>query len=516
MTVYQVEHLVITAKGVPIVRGVGFEIQQGECVALVGASGSGKSQSCLAPFGLSPLAAHGSARLLGEELIGSSDARLRRLRGRHVGFVFQQPLTALTPQLKVGRQLVEAWMQAGAARPGRAELAALLERVGLDRADERLDQYPHRLSGGQRQRVMIAAAIAHQPKLLIADEPTSALDASLRRDILALLSRLREEEGLALLLVSHDLPAVAEHADKVVVLEAGRVAESGDAKAVMEHPAAPYTRALVAASPRLADAAPALPPVGAPLLEAHGLSVTFARPGWRRGRLHAVVDADLALAEGEGLALVGGSGSGKSTLGRAVARLGRMDRGEVRWRGEPLPERGRMTAPLRRLIQPVFQDPVASLDPRWRVAEIVAEPLRHLKPELTGAERRDKVAAALAEVGLGEEHRLARPAQLSGGQAQRVAIARALVADPELLLLDEATSALDVLVAGRVLELLERLQRTRRLAILLITHDLAVARRLCHRIAVMEQGRIVEQGKTGAVISAPAHDVTRRLVDASS
>jgi peptide/nickel transport system ATP-binding protein len=387
--------------------------------------------------------------------------------------------------------------------------------VGLPRTAELLDQYPHRLSGGQRQRVMIAAAIAHRPKLLIADEPTTALDAPLRAGILDLLSELRRDNGLALLLVSHDLAAVADHADSVVVLNEGRPVESGSAAAVLGRPQADYTRALIAAAPRLSDPAPDLPAPGGPLLVAQGVGVRFPRPGWRRGHFEAVIDAGLELAEGEGLALIGGSGSGKSTLARAIARLGPMQAGVASWQGMPLPPRAKMGVAERRRIQPVFQDPVASLDPRWEVADIVAEPLRHLAPRLSQVERDARVAELLDEVELGAEYAHRRPLELSGGQAQRVAIARALVADPQLLLLDEATSALDVLVAGRVLELLAALQRRRRLAILFISHDLAVARRLCHRIAVMEAGRIVEQGPTEAIIAAPAHPATRRLVEAS-
>ncbi|MDB5683823.1 MAG: transporter-like protein [Sphingomonas bacterium] len=511
MTVYAVERLGVSIAGSRIVRDLSFTIGKGECVALVGASGSGKSQSCLAPFGLSVGMADGSARLLGEQLVGAPEDRLRRLRGRHAGFVFQQPLTALAPHMTIGRTLAEAWRQAGALRPSRAELAGALEHVGLDRADERLDAYPHRLSGGQRQRVMIAAAIAHKPALLVADEPTSALDAELRRDMLGLLSRLRADQGLALLLVSHDLAGLAGHADRVVVLDQGAVVEQGAAAQVLERPVAAYTRSLIAATPRLGDPAPSLPPPGDALLEASGMSVAFRRSGWRRGRIAAVADAGLTVRAGEGLALVGGSGSGKSTLAGAIARLGPADRGIVRWRDAPLPERRAMTTADRRLMQPVFQDPAASLDPRWRVADIVAEPLRHLTGLDAGA-RAERVVAALAEVELGSGFANRRPAELSGGQAQRVAIARALVAGPELLLLDEATSALDVLVGRQVIDLLARLQRDRNLAILMITHDLAVARRLCHRIAVMDAGRIVEEGETERVIAAPRHPVTQRMV----
>ncbi|KQX17684.1 MULTISPECIES: ATP-binding cassette domain-containing protein [unclassified Sphingomonas] len=515
MTLLVADALDISIGGRRIVEGVGFAIEAGRSLALVGASGSGKSQTCLAPFGLSPATVAGSFRLDGEELVGAGEETLRRIRGREVGFVFQQPLTALTPHLTIGAQLREAWTQAGAARPGRAQMAAALERVGLDRAEERLDQYPHRLSGGQRQRALIAMAIAHRPKLLVADEPTTALDAMLRTEIMKMLGRLCDEEGMALLLVSHDLAAVADHVDAIAVMHAGRIVETGSIHAVLGDPQTDYARALIAASPSLDGPPPALGPIGAPLIEARRVSVSFARPGWRRGRLQAVDAVDIDVAEGEAVAIVGGSGSGKSTFARAVARLGPIDAGEIRWRGMPLPERKAMRPRDRAGLQPVFQDPVASLDPLWKVRDIVAEPLRRLRPDLGGAAVAARVEAVLAEVGLDPMLAGRRPGALSGGQAQRVAIARALGPDPAMLLLDEATSALDVLVAGTILDLLADLQRQRGLAILMITHDLAVARRLCHRIVVMDAGRIVEEGPAERLIAAPAHPLTRRLVDAS-
>lgn len=515
MTLLAAQGLRITIGGRRIVHDIGFEIAAGRSLALVGASGSGKSQTCLAPFGLSPAIVEGSFRLDGLELIGMGEERRRAIRGRDVGFVFQQPLTALTPHLTIGAQLREAWTQAGAPRPSRAEMEAALRSVGLDRPGERLDQYPHRLSGGQRQRALIAMAIAHRPKLLVADEPTTALDAMLRAEIMRLLQQLCDEHGMALLLVSHDLAAVADHADNVAVLHDGHIVETGLAPMVLRNPASDYARALIAASPRLDGPPPPLGPTGVPLVEARGVSVSFARPGWRLGRFHAVAEAGLAVAEGEAVAIVGGSGSGKSTLARAIARLGPVDRGEVDWRGEPLPPRKAMRPRHRAGLQPVFQDPVASLDPLWKVRDIVAEPLRQLRPDLDAAAVAARVATVLGEVGLDPALAERRPASLSGGQAQRVAIARALGPDPALLLLDEATSALDVLVAGTILDLLGELQRQRGLAILMITHDLAVARRLCHRIIVMDAGRIVETGSTEALIAAPRHDVTRRLVEAS-
>ena len=515
MTLLVAEGLTIVIGGRQIVHGIDFFIEAGRSLALVGASGSGKSQTCLAPFGLSAATVTGSFLFDDVELVGAGEEKLRHIRGRDIGFVFQQPLTALTPHLTIGAQLREAWTQAGAQRPSRAEMAAALDRVGLDRPGERLDQYPHRLSGGQRQRALIAMAIAHKPRLLVADEPTTALDAVLRTEIMALLRRLTVEQGMAMLLVSHELATVAHHADDVAVLHDGRIVESGPARQILGAPKSDYARALIAASPRLDGPAPILGPAGAPLIEARDVAVSFARPGWRSGRLEAVAGVDLDIAEGEAVAIVGGSGSGKSTLARAIARLGPIDSGEVRWRGAPLPSRKSMRPHNRAGLQPVFQDPVASLDPLWRVRDIVAEPLRQLRPDLVDAAVAARVEKMLAEVGLDPALANRRPSGLSGGQAQRVAIARALSPDPALLLLDEATSALDVLVAGTILDLLGKLQRRHGLSILMITHDLAVARRLCHRIVVMDAGMIVEEGPTERLIETPRHEVTRRLVEAS-
>jgi ABC-type glutathione transport system ATPase component len=512
MSAFAVADLGVTIDGKRLVDGVSFSIAEGECLALVGESGSGKSLTCMTPFGLSAGVATGSVMLNGADLCGLAEDALRPLRARNVGFVFQQPLTALTPHLSVGAQLAEAAVQAGAPKPSRAVLADMLARVDLPDPVEMLGRYPHRLSGGQRQRVMIAAAIAHGPRLLVADEPTTALDASLRGGIMDLIDRLRRETGLAVLLVSHDLASVRGHADQVLVMRNGKMVESGRAAAVLTKPKAQYARDLIAAAPRLDSPRPSLPAPGATLLDARGIRVSFPRAGWRGGRMIAVDGVDVSVREGEALALVGESGSGKSTLGRAIARLGPCDAGEASWQGRALPTREAMTRAERRLIQPVFQDPVASLDPRWSVADIIAEPLRNLRPDLPveGA-----VAAALAEVELDPDFRSRRPGQLSGGQAQRVAIARALVAQPKMLLLDEATSALDVIVAAQVIALLQKLQRERGLAILFITHELALARLLCHRIAVMEAGRIVELGEAEAIISAPKHPATQRLVAAS-
>jgi ABC-type glutathione transport system ATPase component len=516
---YSVSDLAIHIGDTPIVEGMNFTIQAGEIVALAGASGAGKSMTAMTPFGLSAGIASGSVMLDGTELVGLAEIRLRPIRAVKTGFVFQQPLTALTPHRTVGAHLIEAAMQAGGERPSRNALITMLAAVGLSRPKERLKQYPHRLSGGERQRVLIAAALAHQPKLLIADEPVSALDASLRGEIMALLTRLCRENHMAMLLVSHDLAGIEHHADRLLLLDKGRVIEAGPVKAIARLPQTDYGKRLMAATPRLDEVMPPLGEPGAVLLEAQRINVRFPRPGmllrFRRDDIDAVQNASLYLCKGETLALVGGSGSGKSTLGRAIAGLGPMQSGEVSWEGAPLPPAKKRTLAHRRLIQPVFQDPLASLDPRWRVADIIAEPLRWLMPEVDGNARRLRVEQLLEEVGLDASFVERKPAALSGGQAQRVAIARALSADPQMLLLDEATSALDPLVSGGVTGLFGRLQRERGLSLLFITHDLALARRLAHRIAVMEDGRIVEMQTREALFAHPQTEATKRLIAAS-
>lgn len=517
MNVYELDALTVHAGERALVTGLTLSIAAGEAVALVGESGSGKSVSLLTPFGLNPLTAGGSARLGGAELVGMAEVERRALRAREVGFVFQQPLTALTPHMSVAAHLVEAATQAGGPKPDVAALRAMLARVGLDEDDDWLPRFPHQLSGGQRQRLCIAMALAHGPKLLVADEPVSALDAALRGEIMDLLTRLRREEGVALLLVSHDLHGLSAHVDRVVVMRSGAVVEAGAAAAMLSAPQSDYARVLLAATPRedspilaapLADGAPVL-------LSAEGVTVRFPRKGWRTPDLVAVDDATLTLRAGETLALVGGSGSGKSTLGRALAGLGPMQSGGVSWQGEPLPPRPKRTAAHRALIQPVFQDPFASLNPKWPVARSIAEPMVHLRPEWSRTNRDTKVAALLDEVGLSADIADRLPRQVSGGQAQRVALARALSVDPDMLLLDEATSALDPLIAAQIAALLVRLQQSRGLAMLMITHDMMLARQMAHRIAVMAAGRIVEMGAAEAVFANPQSEAVRRLLGAT-
>lgn len=514
MSLYRIDAMSVTIGERTLVRDVSLEIAPGECVALAGASGSGKSLTSLSPFGLSAGRIGGSALLNGHELAGLDEAALRAVRREQVGFVFQQPLTALTPHLTSAQHLTESAMQAGAPRPDRQALTDMLSAVGLADPLAKLQRYPHQLSGGERQRLMIACAIAHRPKLLIADEPVSALDAHLRGEIMALLTRLRRETGMGVLLVSHDLASLEHHADRVLVMQGGKVVEAGAAQAIARAPQHAYSQALWAATPSLKAPLPDdLPDPGAPLVEVHRLTVQFPGSGLFAKPMTAADGVDLTVGEGEAVALIGGSGSGKSTIGRAIAGLGPVSAGAVLWRGEPL--RQRRSRDQRRLIQPVFQDPLASLDPRWRVSDIIAEPLVHLRPDLTSWGRAGLVKKALQMVELDGALADRLPSGLSGGQAQRVAIARALVSEPRMLVLDEATSALDPLVGAQIVALLKRLQREQGIAMLVITHDLALAVQFCHRALVLDAGRIVEQGAMADLIARPRAAMTQRLVAAS-
>ena len=512
MSLYRVEDLTIRFGDRRVVDGLSFAVEPGECLAIVGESGSGKSQACLAPFGLSLATVSGSARIADVELVSADEETRRRARGTKAGFIFQQPLSALTPHLTIGRQLSESLGR----RASRAELAGLLDEVRLTDPQRRLAQFPHELSGGMRQRVMIAMALARRPDLLIADEPTTALDVLVQREILDLVDGLRRERGLATILVSHDLALVAGRADRIVVMRNGRAVEWGRAARVLSRPRARLTKDLVAAAPRLDSALPDRPSIGPALLEARGISVAFARPKglFRTEPVPAVVDANLVVHAGEGVGIVGASGSGKSTLARAIARLGPSSAGETRWRGTPLPPRGQIGTVERRGFQVVFQDPVDSLDPRLPAADAVAEALVTLRPDIAPKDRATRVVRAMRDVDFDPQLWSRRPRELSGGQAQRLCLARALVAEPDLLICDEATSALDVTVQAGIVGLLERLQRERGLALLFISHDLALVCRLCHHVLVLDAGRIVEAGPTDAVIRSPQSEAARRLVEA--
>ncbi len=500
---------------VEAVRGVSFSVRAGETVALVGETGSGKSVTMLAALGLLPAtAAVGGAVHFGAvPLLGLERRALDRLRGKALTIVFQEPQSALDPLFTVGSQ-VAAVLRHGLGLPRRAARAravALLGEVGIPEPARRAKSYPHELSGGQRQRVAIAMAIACDPQVLIADEPTTALDATVAAKVMALLADLKARRGMALVLISHDLALVRRVADRVLVMEAGRLVESGTVEQVCAHPTHPYTRTLLAAA-ALPARAPG--PARAPLLQAENVTLRYRlRGGWGAARRFTAVDGvSLEVGAGETLGLIGESGSGKSSLGRALLRLEPAE-GRILFEGRDLAGLSPAAMrPLRRSLQIVFQDPFSSLSPRLTVAEIVAEGLLIHEPALLAAERARRAAQVLAEVGLPEAFLARRPAELSGGQRQRVAIARAMVLEPRLVVLDEPTSALDRSVQADVLALLGRLQAARGLSYLFITHDLAVIRAVADRVAVMKDGRVVEQGPTAAVLGAPRETYTRELV----
>lgn len=526
-----VRGLTVGFGGQDVVHGIDFDIAAGEKIALVGESGSGKSVSALSLMRLLHEArVSGSAQYQSEDgpvdLVTVSEARMRGLRGRELAVIFQEPMTALNPLFTVGDQIIEVLL----AQPGVNRRAArdraieLLAETGIPQPAQRVDSYPHQLSGGQRQRAMIAMALACQPRLLIADEPTTALDVALRLQILDLLDSLQRKHGMAVLMITHDLNLVRRFAQRVVVMERGRVVEQGEVDRVFSAPQHPYTQALLDSRPARNVAPVPEEGGGLKVMQARALRVSYPTrlagiKGWfRRGEFVAVHGANLSIRAGETLGVVGESGSGKSTL--ALAALGLMPfRGELevaggRWSGRPGHDRA-----LRRQVQVVFQDPFASLSPRMTVRELVGEGLALHFPELSDSQRQERIVGVLAEVGLGQgavQGLLDRyPHEFSGGQRQRLAIARALIVSPALIVLDEPTSALDVTIQKQVLDLLQRLQRERRLSFLLITHDVEVVRAMAHQVLVMHEGRVVESGEVTTVLDSPSHVYTRSLVRAA-
>jgi peptide/nickel transport system ATP-binding protein len=493
-----------------------------EILCIVGESGSGKSITAQAVMGLLPLphVRPTAGRILfeGLDLLRLSPDRLRRIRGRRIAMIFQEPMTALNPVLPVGDQIAE--MIGAHERLPREALASrvveLLQAVNLPEPQTLRHAFPFRLSGGQRQRVMIAMALALGPAILIADEPTTALDVTTQAQILRLIKRLQAERGMGVMFVTHDFGVVAEIADRVAVMREGRVVELGTRRDVLERPQHPYTRSLIAAVPRLRRREARAAAEGVPLLRLEGVDKTF-RTGaglFRRGRtVHAVDRVDLEVRRGETLGVVGESGSGKSTLARCVVRLVDADGGRIEIAGTDLaPLRGRRLQPHRRRVQMIFQDPYASLNPRQTVGTIIGSGLRLYGIGRTDAQERTRRMLAL--VGLDAKAEARYPHEFSGGQRQRIAIARALVLEPELLVADEPVSSLDVSVQAQVLALLDDIRARLGLTMLFITHDLRVAAQVCDRIAVMRHGRVVETGPTARVFEHPEHPYTRELLGA--
>jgi microcin C transport system ATP-binding protein len=509
---------------VEAVKGVSFDLDKGETLALVGESGSGKSVTALSilqllPYPMARHAPSSSIAFDSKELVGAPESVMRDIRGNRIAMVFQEPMTSLNPLHTIEKQLSETLFlhKHMTAHAARARVIELLHLVGLPEAERRLDAYPHQLSGGQRQRVMIAMALANEPDILIADEPTTALDVTIQAQILKLLKELRARFGMALLLITHDLGIVRKMADKVCVMTKGEVVEAGPTAAVFDRPQHAYTRHLLAAEPK--GKPPATDGAGSPLIAAKGLKVWFPiRSGlFRRvtDNVKAVDGVDFSLRAGETLGVVGESGSGKTTLGLALLRL-LASEGAITYDGKRLDGIGESAMrPLRRELQIMFQDPFSSLSPRLSVAQIVEEGLKVHRIGHDAKERRALIDQALTEVGLDPEAAERYPHEFSGGQRQRIAVARAMVLKPRFVVLDEPTSALDMSVQAQVVDLLRDLQERHHLSYLFISHDLRVIRALAHHVLVMKDGKIVEAGPAQQLFDAPRHPYTRALMAAA-
>jgi peptide/nickel transport system ATP-binding protein len=531
-----------------VVSNVSFDVRARETVAIVGESGSGKSVTALSVMrllakGFSRI--EGSVTLAGKDILSLSDKAMRQVRGNDAAMIFQEPMTSLNPVFTIGRQISEALTCHGHADPvqARAETFRLLEKVRIPNAAARFDDYPHQFSGGMRQRVMIAMALASRPKLLIADEPTTALDVTIQGQILDLIKLLQQEEGMAVLFITHDMGVGAEIADRTVVMLRGEVVEAGATADIFERGEKPYTRALLAAVPRLGSMARHRNPLhfpivdqvtgfrkeGAeekdtvkhqaePVLTVKNLVTRFDVKGGlfgrKRGAIHAVENVSFDLFQGETLALVGESGCGKSTTGRSIMRLVKPRSGDIRLDGfDVLSLDAASLRTMRRSVQMVFQDPFSSLNPRMTIGTAVAEPI--IEHGLAHrAEARERAAELLRQVGLSPDMMARYPHEFSGGQRQRICIARALALDPKVIVADESVSALDVSIKAQVCNLLMDLQQKLGIALLFISHDMAVVERLSHRVAVMYLGEIVEIGPRRSVFGNPSHAYTRKLMAA--
>ena len=502
------------------VRNVSFQVHKGETVALVGESGSGKSVTALSTVQLLGDTAHvdGSITYEGAQMVGASEAELRRVRGNDISFIFQEPMTSLNPLHTIEKQLRESIELHQGLRGAavRDKIIELLEQVGIRDAESRLGAYPHQLSGGQRQRVMIAMALSNGPELLIADEPTTALDVTIQAQILDLLADLKASVGMSMLFITHDLTIVRKIADRVCVMKDGEIVEAGPTADIFANPQHPYTQMLLAAE---STGVPQPVPADAPVIaQTEHLKIWFPvqRGLLKRtvGHIKAVNDATLTVRAGETVGVVGESGSGKTTLALAIMRLIRSE-GRITFQGQDIQDLSpKQMRPLRGDVQIVFQDPYGSLSPRMTVAEIIAEGLsiHGLEP---GKDRREMVADIMGEVGLDPALMDRYPHEFSGGQRQRIAIARAMILRPKLLVLDEPTSALDMTVQVQIVQLLRDLQQKYGLAYLFISHDLKVVRALSHYVMVMKQGDVVEHGPADQIFDTPQTDYTRTLMAAA-
>ncbi|ORC20379.1 dipeptide ABC transporter ATP-binding protein [Rhodococcus qingshengii] len=503
----------------PAVSGVSFTVGRGEVVAVVGESGSGKSTTAHAILGLLAGSGHvtgGTVEFEGEQIDSYSDRAWQRIRGARIGLVPQDPTTSLNPVTRIGDQVAEVLRIHGLAdrRKARLDAVEVLERAGIDRPEIRARQYPHELSGGMRQRVLIGIALVANPALVIADEPTSALDVTVQRRILDHLDERIAESGAAVLLITHDLGVAADRADRILVMQGGRIVESGRTADILDNPRDEYTKKLLSSAPSLSSG-PVDRPVRqdtSPLLTLTGITKRF-NVG-HGSSITAVNEVSLTVPRGQTVSLVGESGSGKSTTARIVVRLEQADAGTISFDGHDITKvKGSDLRELRRRIQLVYQNPYASLDPKLSVQDIVAEPLRAFK--VGGrSQQQSRAAELLDQVALPEQFLSRKPAELSGGQRQRVAIARALALKPDLLVLDEPVSALDVSVQAQILALLDELQRELGLTYLFISHDLAVVRQISDVVGVMQAGRLLEIGTTTEIFDNPRNEYTRTLLDA--
>jgi len=508
---------------VKAVDGIDLEVKAGETLAIVGESGSGKSQTMMALMGLLSTGgqARGEASYRGQNLLELRERQLNRIRGAKISMIFQEPMTSLDPLYPIERQLAEPLRihQGLSRKAARARILELLQLVGIPEPERRMRAYPHQLSGGQRQRVMIAMALANQPDILIADEPTTALDVTIEAQILDLLRDLQQRFGMAIIFITHDLGIVRAIADRVCVMNRGRIVEANSTAALFSAPQHDYTKMLLAAEPE-GEKAP--PPDGAPLmLKGESICVDFPmeKSLFKRQRFFRAVDTiSLGLKQGQTIGIVGESGSGKSTLGRALLRLvatGAQTQGRIVWCGQDLPQTRALMRPLRRQLQLVFQDPFGSLSPSMTVGQIISEGLLIHQPQISSRQRDEMAAQALEQVGLEAGMRNRYVHEFSGGQRQRIAIARAMILRPQMLVLDEPTSALDRSVQKQIVTLLRDLQSEHQLSYLFISHDMAVVRAVSDYVMVMKDGHVVEQGATAQIFDKPTHNYTKALMQAA-
>lgn len=530
--VLTVKNLEVKVGSTELIKRINFEIYPGEIFALVGESGSGKSLTSLAVMRLLAEALRvtaGEIILNGQNLFALPEYKMQQVRGKQVAMIFQEPMTSLNPVMKVGDQVAEVLREhlGLSGKQAKQKVVDLFIEVGIPDAEARFDWYPHQLSGGQKQRVMIAMALACEPDVLIADEPTTALDVTIQAQVLNLLKKIRDDRGLSILFITHDMGVVNEMADTVAVMKQGEIVEKAEKAHFFKDPQHPYTQKL------LADSVPKhdfkVQSDAQTLLQLNDLKVHFPiKKGiFQRtvGHVKAVDGVSMTIAKGQTLALVGESGSGKSTIGQAILKLVDATDGEVKFQLENEGEsteidltklNEKAMKPLRKRVQVIFQDPFSALNPRMTISEIIREGMNSLNvgPQ-TPTEQDQRIDELLQQVGLLVEHKHRYPHEFSGGQRQRIGIARALAVEPELIICDEPTSALDVSVRAQVLALLEELQQQYQLSYLFITHDLSIIPAIAHQVAVMKEGKIVEQGSVEQIMRNPQHDYTQKLLNSA-